>query len=200
MRLQCECGYTTTHKNNMRRHLNKTVSCVPGKDMKSIDVNTLIVDRIYEDLSGLTDEEKKERNRKQSLTTQTNKNLLGRQSIKEFAKRLLSNMHVSSLHRKHAAPSWTTENIITMLEKTPCYIVSDTILGDLEFPMVSTNGYFNTASFDRINDELGYSDDNIELRPRFLNTAYKLRTQDVRDLIQLREQRQSKQELLGFLY
>ena len=41
------------------------------------------------------------------------------------------------------------------------------------------SGYHNTASFDRIDDSLAYTEDNIEIRPHFLNTPFKLTTQNI---------------------
>ena len=62
--------------------------------------------------------------------------------------------------------------------------------------MMLTNGYHNSASFDRIRDDDEYREDNIEIRPRFLNTQYKLTTQDLRELVLLRENAQDKLELI----
>ena len=65
--------------------------------------------------------------------------------------------------------------------------------------MMLTNGYHNSASFDRIENNIGYSNENIEIRPLFLNTPCKLTTQMLKDIIDLREKEQSEQVLTNIV-
>lgn len=61
---KCECGYTTDQGANIKTHLKRKNSCVPGKDMSKIDVNDLCIERKREpkvNLSNLTEEEKHQR-------------------------------------------------------------------------------------------------------------------------------------------
>ena len=170
---KCLCGYETKDKTKMTRHLNSKKSC-SDKAMTEIDIETLIVgNRLRQNLSNLSIEERKERHNKQTIIFNTKRKMLG-MSITNFSKDLLHNMINSSNRRNHEHPPWIFEDIIDILDKNKNYVIKDTVLGNLEFPLILTNGYFNTASFDRIDDNLPYSNNNIEIRPRFLNTRYKL--------------------------
>jgi hypothetical protein len=39
----CPCGYEQTTKSAMKKHLQRKKSCVPGKDMTKVDVDSLVV-------------------------------------------------------------------------------------------------------------------------------------------------------------
>jgi len=195
---ECLCGYQTENIGNIKKHLNRKKSCMPGIDMKTINVNDLCVKRIRENLDNLTEEQKNERKSKQSIMSVTKNKMLGKMSIDIFAKKLLTTMINSSKKRNHKI-SFTIENVINLLNNNSIYIVPNTILGCLEFPMMLTNGYHNSASFDRINDKLGYTEENIEIRPHFLNTLYKLTTNHIRNIVKIREENQDKNELINII-
>jgi len=198
---KCLCGnYETNNKGHMKNHLDRKNQCIPGRDMASIDINTLFIIgksiKIHEDLSNLTQNEKRERKKYQQTKNDTKRGGIGKMSLEKFAKYLFHNIKIRSEKRNHILPSWAVHDVIKILEDNNNYIVSDTKLGDLTFPMMLTNGYYNSVSFDRINDDLGYTEENIEIRPQFLNTRYKLTTKDIKDLVEIREEKQNEQELI----
>jgi len=195
---KCECGYETNIKGHMKNHLNRIISCTLNKDMKLIDVNTLLIKgKIYQKLSHLTLEEKSEKDKQRHSKNDSNNNILGKLTTEMFAKQVLKYMKNSSKKRNHNLPSWILEDVVKILQNNQIYIIKDTVLGQLEFPMMLTNGYHNTASFDRINNNLGYYESNIEIRPFFLNTLYKLDTEDIKNIIKIREEKQNNQELVN---
>ena len=110
----------------------------------------------------------------------------------QFAKYKLINM-IDKTHdrnkneRNHVELSWTPEEFLRILQDNKIYTVKDSVLGDLEFPLKLTNGWYNTCSPDRIDDNIGYSIDNIEFRPSFLNNSYKISTQMIREIVIMRE-------------
>lgn len=183
---ECKCGYRTDHKNHMKKHLNRVTSC-GFSDTQLIGLNM--------SLSSLSSDKKKERQLLQISKNKTRQNLLGNMEITQYANYILKNMKGNSKLRGHDEVLWTNDDIIKLLEDNNPYKVRDTLLGDIEFPMKLSNGFHNSASFDRINDNLGYSKDNIEIRPYFLNTQFKLDTQDLKKIIELREQFQTLEEL-----
>jgi hypothetical protein len=193
----------------MQKHLNRKRSCIPGKDMKLINVNDLCVERKTEKLDHLTQEEKDLRCKNQSKEIERNKRKTGYLTEDEYAKQLLENMKRNTIKRNikrkinnlplHELPSWSSEEVLKILQENSIYKITDTIIGTLEIPMKLTNGYFNSASFDRIDDNIGYNDSNYEIRPFFLNCRYKLTTEDLKDLVILREQIQDETELKELL-
>jgi predicted Zn-ribbon and HTH transcriptional regulator len=198
---RCLCGYETDHKNHIKKHLNRHTSCMKNKDMSKIKIDELVIEGVckkitYENLSYLTEEEKKERRKQQNIKYNTEIKMLGKMSLENFSKILLHNLKNHCKIRNHEEPSWSVLDIKELLEKNSNYIISDTIIGDLTFPLKLTNGYHNSASIDRINNNLSYSVNNIEIRPHFLNTVFKLTTEDIRELIKLREQKQNESELI----
>ena len=195
---RCPCGYETKELGHMRRHLNKQKLCNFNKNrMLNVDDLFFGEKRITEDLSHLTVEEKHKRLLQQCLNNTTKYHMLGNMTIEQLAKKIIACMKDSTHRRDHEDVLWTKEDMVKILEDNKIYIISDTILGNLEFPMMLTNGYHNTVSFDRINNNIGYSKNNIEIRPRFLNTTYKLTTQDIKNLVEIREQKQNLQELIN---
>jgi len=192
---QCYCGYKTNLKDNMRKHLRRQISCIPGEDMKLLNIDSLCIERTFVNLSHLTQEEKRERHKQQTINSNTKFLGVGKMSIEKFAKNILSHMKESSKRRNHSEVKFTIKNIINLLQMSE-YIVPNTIVGDLIFPMMLTNGYHNTASFDRINNDLGYFEENIEIRPHFLNTFYKLTSQDIKHIVKIREEKQNEEELI----
>jgi len=192
---RCLCNYETNKKYSMAKHLNRKTSCVSGKDMTLINIDTLLIKGlVYK--TDLTQEEKKERRMQQIIDNNTLHKKLGQMTLEKFAKQKLMNMKISSEKRNHNEPLFTIDNIIHLLEKKSNYIIENTILGTLVFPLQLTNGYYNSASFDRINNNLGYFEDNIEIRPIFLNTTIKLSTENIKDLIKLRENKQDELKLI----
>ena len=195
---RCLCNHETNKISSMKIHLNKEIPCIPGRDMLLIDIKTLVVKRFIPDLSTLTQEEKNQRNKNRSLLFSANKYKLGNLDIEQFAKNLLSSMKNNSKRRNHKV-HFTLDDIVKLLRDNNKYIIPNTVLGKLIFPLQLTNGYYNTSSFDRINDDLGYSNDNIEIRPHFLNTPFKLTTQNIKDIIKIRELKQDLQELINIV-
>ncbi len=195
---RCKCTYECKIKSMMVNHLNRQKSCTIDKDMTLINVESLLVEGyIRQDLSHLTPEEKNERRRKRSTEHNTKSRSLGQMTIERFSKQILNNMINHSLVRNHKKPDFTVEYVIQLLQNTnEVYTVTDTVLGDIIFPMKLTNGYYNSASFDKIDDSLGYIESNIEIRPYFLNTNFKFTTQMLKDIVKIREQNQDEQELI----
>jgi len=209
----CLCkNYRTHDKSKLREHLQRKISCIPQNvDRSLINIDTLLVNskQIHENLSHLTEDEKFERKRQQKIKCNTeNKTMLGLMTIKQFSSMLYQNMkcHTNTRNEKrllnnkilHHELSWAVDDIIKMLKDTnEVYIIPETILGPLIFPLKLTNGFHNSAAFDRIDNELGYFKENIEIRPHFLNTPYKLSTSQIKDIVEFREKNQDIQELLG---
>ena len=49
---RCLCGYEAKLKADMKKHLNRKISCMPDQDMELINIEDLLVEgRIYENLS-----------------------------------------------------------------------------------------------------------------------------------------------------
>jgi len=152
----CDCGYQTERQNHMKRHLNMKNSCTPDKDMKTIDIDTLLIGKkIRPRLPHLNQDEKNERFKQLNIVSRTKLNSLGNWSLEKFAKKLLHHMkkHIEEKNKKLleennnllADVDWTFEDVVKLLQNTnSVYIIHDTILGDIEFPMRLTNGYFNT--------------------------------------------------------
>jgi len=196
---KCPCGYETKEKGHMRRHINRKNPCEPNKKTR-IDIETTFSGqkRIQEDISHLNSEEKKERFLKQCLNNTTKLHTLGNMTVNQLARKILGCIKNSTNRRKHEDVLWNVDDIVEILQKNKEYIIHDTILGSLIFPIILTNGYHNTPSFDRINDKKGYSIDNIEVRPHFLNTSFgKLTTQYLKDIVYIREQLQNENELIN---
>ena len=124
---KCPCGnFETERKGNMRQHLNRMTSCIPGKNMKLIDIDSLADNlgrKPNEDLSHLTQDEKKERNLIQTIHNKTKQRMLGNMSIKSFAKKILADMKHSSYRRNHKEPSWEVTDIIKLLQNNQTYFV-----------------------------------------------------------------------------
>jgi hypothetical protein len=122
--------------------------------------------------------------------------MLGKMSVEDFSKMLLYNLKNHCKFRNHEEPTWTVQDITKLLKENNTYNITDTVIGNLNFPLKLTNGYHNSASIDRIDNNLSYSLDNIEIRPYFLNTVFKLTTANIRELIKIREQKQNEKELI----
>jgi len=194
---KCKCNYETHDITKIKRHLARKNPCIPGEDFSNIDIKTLMTQPMLKnpmDLSELSTEEKRERRLQQKIVISTKTRTCGNMNIEQFSKKIYNDMITSSKKRNHIL-ELSQENILTILENNNIYIVPDTILGDLEFPLVSSNGFHNTSSFDRINDDIGYGRDNIEIRPRFLNNTKKLTTDMIRNIIILRQEKQIQEEL-----
>jgi hypothetical protein len=184
---RCECGVESDNRYNMKKHLIRKTSCIKGKDMSVIDVDFLCVSRITKDLSILTSDEKKQRQKEQIKQHDFNRGILGNLTDLTYAKEKLKSMKKASKERKHILPTfWSSETVLSLLQKNQIYKV-DTNIGIFEFPTILANGYLNSAVLDRINDDIGYKLDNIEVRPHFLNTPYKLSTDDIKQIPILRE-------------
>src|SRR5579872_2856336 len=143
------------------------------------------------------EEEKKKKKAEQNKKCYDRLNKIGGQTIKQFAGILLKNMKHSSKIRGHEEVSWTVNDIIKLLKEKKDYIVFGTVLKDLIFPLELTNGYHNTATFDRIDDNKGYFITNVEIRAHFLNTRYKLKTEDIKNIIEVRMLNQDKDKLIN---
>jgi hypothetical protein len=174
------------------------------------------------DYSGCTPEEKKklfaERNRKASNARYLKKSFAGYMSEKQYASYVRNNMIQGTKKRNKKKEKedeveveeekkseykenmlemedWTTEDVLEILKKNQVYTIPDTHVGTIEFPLRLTNSYFNSASVDRIDDNLGYIEGNYEIRPQFLNNLYKLTTDNIKELVFLREQNWNIEEL-----
>lgn len=201
MLYECDgCDFKTIGRQGMKKHLLILNPCMErdlSTDLKLYEyIESLITERKKQNLSNLTEEEKKEKHREQTMTFLKKNGKLGGKDINQFASGLLRHMNFGAEKRGHDISRWTTEDIIRILENNKIYNVHNTILGTIQFPLMLTNGYHNTATFDRINDNLGYSINNVEIRPHFLNTTYKLTTDDIRNVIKLRQEIRNEQELI----
>jgi hypothetical protein len=184
---KCECGHETNKKYSMKIHLNRKISCMTNKNMSIININTLCVSRINTNLSHLTIEEKKTREKEMKKQRNIKRNFkeysIGGMTEIQYASRLLKNMKKRINENKLSIHDWTVETFLKLLQQNTIYKII-TMYGILEFPMVLTNGYHNSASIDRIDDNEGYILSNIEIRPHFLNTRYKLSTKDLKTIIE----------------
>jgi hypothetical protein len=145
---------------------------------------------------GQISERKKEQNKKAEEKKKL-KFSLGSKTELQYAGYILRNIKEGTKKRNviriknklelHEMPIFSHINIKEILDKNRVYTVENTIAGDLKFPLRLTNGYYNSASFDRIDDNIGYVIENIEIRPQFLNNFYKFTTEDIRYVVNIRE-------------
>lgn len=162
----CLCGYQTNSRPRIREHLKRKIPCTTDKDLTKINVDDLCTGRLNKN-SKRTDKEfipKKnsvEYERKRSIK----RSELGAMSERTFAGFLLRNMRKNSKKRNHDPPTWTIDKVLELLQKNKVYKVNENI----EIPLQLTNGYFNSASFDRLDNTKGYTEDNIQIVPWFLN-------------------------------
>lgn len=80
--------------------------------------------------------------------------------------------------RQHGEPWWTRETLLELMKKTDFFVVNEHI----KFPLYHTNGHSCTTTVDRIDDDVGYTEFNVELRPHFLNTAHHFTKADLANL------------------
>jgi hypothetical protein len=133
----------------------------------------------------------------------SNYNSLGAKTGIKFAKHILSNMRIHNLKLNLKNESifiadWSVEEILQILQNNTVYS-EKTVIGTLNFPVELKNGYFNTATFDRIDNNKGYERDNYVIKPHFLNVEdkkfNKFNSEDFRLLVLIREQKQNLMEL-----
>jgi hypothetical protein len=185
---KCICGEEVDHKKKIVNHIIKY------KCIVITNVSDLCINRKRYQKGVLTDEEKKHRIKNQKIGYNIRNGAIGARIGIEYAKYKLMSIKNGSKYRNHNFPTWTPEDILKLLDENKVYKI-ETEIGMFEFPMKTTNGYHNSASFDRIDDKLGYSEENIEIRPRFLNTAYKLTTFHIKQIPILRKRPRSTDEL-----
>lgn len=130
-------------------------------------------------------------------------NKLGAKTGLKFAKQILSNMRVHNLklnlkNESIFIANWSVEEILQILQNNTVYS-ENTVIGTLNFPVELKNGYFNTATFDRIDNNRGYERDNYVIKPHFLNVEdkkfNKFNSEDFRLLVLIREHKQDIKEL-----
>jgi hypothetical protein len=201
-RFKSPCGYNTDVKYSMIRHI-ATHKCT---DLKILGIEV----KNRENLDHLTDEEKlikhrhklkqykidnKELIKQQQHKYDLKKGFLGAQNEIQFASQILKHMKSHSKTRNHKFPDvWDINKVIELLRDNRFYKV-ETDIGIFEFPMVLTNGFYNSASIDRIDDDKGYELDNIEIRPTFLNSRRKLTTDTIKQISVLRKNPRTVTEL-----
>lgn len=125
-------------------------------------------------------------------TTTGYKNKYGSMSLTQFSNTLMRYIKQVCVRGQYDIPSFSIRDILI---NNPNYVVKNTIVGDLIFPMMLTNGYHNSASFNRINSKLGYITTNIEIRPCFLNNTKKMNIDDFNYILKMRRNVQSDEEL-----
>jgi len=198
------CGYTSSDRSCMGRHITSH-KCVN----LNISLDDLCVEKarnLRQDISHLTEEEKIQRLKDQKKQYKiNNKELikkqqqeydlkigsLGAQTDVQHARQILKHMKSHSITREHKfSDYWNVDKVLELLRDNQIYKV-----GLFEFPMKLTNGYYNSASIDRIDDTKGYEIDNIEVRPLFLNSSRKLTTKHIQQLSVLRTIPRSIDEL-----
>ncbi len=184
---RCKCGHESKLKSNMLVHINRKNPCI--ENISSVDINTLCISRLKENLNHLTFEEKFERQKQQSKLRNIKARTLDKLDKNQFAKSLLTNITYCSKQRNHQLPKWTQDDVLDILEKS--VYETDTHLGKIKIPLLLTNGYINSASFDRIDNSKGYSLDNINIIPWFLNVndtkMSKINKNDWKEIILIRE-------------
>jgi hypothetical protein len=215
----CYCGLEMMSRADMQRHLNRKTLCIIGARFKEVDVNTMrvSVNKLQEkthpqSFKGLTPEQKKEKTLQRIRIASNNryikKSSAGYMSEKQYASYMFDNIREGTRKRNkkrqakklepHPIPNWAREDVLNILTNNQVYTIENTHTGTLKFPLRLTNGYFNSASFDRIDDNLGY-ENNYEIRPQFLNNLYKLTVESIKELVYLREQKQNPEELINNL-
>ena len=196
---KCVCGKSETKRRDaIRYHLGSRNSCMPD-DISDIEeyIDTLtVVPKLHKhviekekrkDLSNLSEEEKIKYTKDRQKAYDLKRGITGSMNKEQYAAYLLKNMIVHSKAREHELPNWNVKDVLKILEDNIVYTI-ETDIGVLEFPMVLTNGYFNSASFDRIDNDIPYNIDNIEIRPHFLNASrFKISTNDIKDIIKIRD-------------
>ena len=86
----CDCGYEVNDRSKMQRHLDRKTSCIFDKNMKIINVDTLLVGEkmIRENLSHLT---KSGREKRKKITTKIKINTkfrtIGNMTLEQFVKK-----------------------------------------------------------------------------------------------------------------
>ena len=204
---RCLCNYENHHRADMNKHLRRVNPCLSNLD-RQINVDDLLVGtKKMTDLSNLTEDERKAYDIEYNRKYHQKYNSIGSMGVKQLSCVILGSMKCSTTYRNikcvenklilHEDIIWTYKDIMTRLENNQIYKIPDTILGNLEFPCILTNGNFNTISPDRIDDNVGYNDINIEWRPRFLNALNRLSTQNIREIIEIRELVQDDQILIN---
>lgn len=162
---KCQCSYKTHDKYKMRQHLNRKTPCVPGQDMSTVDINSLLIRaKQLEDLSHLSIEEKRLRMNQQTNKITLRRGATGGKTTLEYVKYILNHMKAACIKRKHNPPVFTAETLLELLQNNKVYKS-----GPVEIPLLLTNGYINSASVDRIDNSKGYTHDNVRIIPRFLN-------------------------------
>ena len=195
---KCEnCKYETNSRANIRRHFQgkRNEECIPEYiDDIELYINTLLVrEKKYTDLSGLTVEEKEKHHKNKQQEYDFKKGLLGSKNELQYARQLLYNTNHNSISRNQEEPEWkTAEDVLKILQENQIYELTDTIYGTIQIPLKITNGYYNSAVFDRIDNDKSYSRDNIKIVPHFLNVEdnkfSKLLDEDLREILKIREE------------
>jgi hypothetical protein len=181
----------------MTLHLKRKIPCIDGKDMSKINTNELCINRkiLHTNLSHLTIKEKQDREKKQRLQLEIKRGALGAMTEIKYARYLLKNMKINSKKRGHKVPEWSIKEVFEILDKNRIYKIDD-----IEIPLKLTNSYFNSASIDRINNNMPYNLDNIEIIPHFLNTndskMSKIKKDDWKIIQSLRDIQRNENELV----
>ena len=167
--------------------------------MASVDVDTLCIERKREDISHLSEEEKVLRCKELKLIRTTKVNQLGALADIDYAKNLLKNMSKNSIRRNHVIPDgWTDKKLLKLLSDNRIFKI-ETDIGTVEIPLKLSNGYWNSASVDRLDDTKGYEFTNIQIIPRFLNVneqrMNKIGPEEIKEIVKLREITQDVENL-----
>ena len=200
---KCKCIYKTDLRANMRRHILRKKCIEYLGDINEL-IDTLCIERIkkYADLSNVSIEEKKQRFKEYKKQHGKIRNLkigaLGQYNELDLSKKIYKSMKWDSKYRGHEQPEITFEEFTKLLLESRYKI--DTSIGILEFPMKLTNGYFNSASPDRIDNNKGYLRSNIRIVPCFLNVNDKLLSkiepEDWKKIVIIREQKRNINKLI----